>query len=356
MKSLIIIFFILVFNYNFLLSQQWQYLGLGTESITTIAVDWSNPNIIYAGSGSDFSAGTVGGIFKSTNGGASWDTLIRGVTARTIVIHPTNPNIIYATLGINFLTSAGIIKSANAGITWVKADSGIEINPEVGPGPFAMDFKNPDTIYTATSGFFGGKFYRSLDGGMSWHSLGDSTRLRNGVTAIAINPNNTNVIYTTTEFSGDLLKSTDNGISWSVILLDSINLSNSIEFSKNNLSTLYVGSGWTHAHPVGLFKTTDSGLTWEHPTKGLPDTANIDAIQVSDLIDEKIFIVANWRDGGGIYENIGQNEWKRIGINNKPIKTIKLAKQKLYVSCHGIYVMDVPTYISNEIILPPQKI
>ncbi|MFQ5485329.1 MAG: WD40/YVTN/BNR-like repeat-containing protein, partial [Desulfobacterales bacterium] len=94
-------------------AQEWRSLGLENEPITVITVDWSNPEVIYAGSGSNFSAGTVGGIFKTTNGGASWDTLVRGVTVQDIDIHPQNPDILYATLGINGLTFAGIIKSLN---------------------------------------------------------------------------------------------------------------------------------------------------------------------------------------------------------------------------------------------------
>ena len=68
----------------------WQVLGLGSETIQAFAVDPFNPDVIYAGSASDFSAGTTGSIFKSVNGGACWDTLMQGVTVRDIDIHPTN--------------------------------------------------------------------------------------------------------------------------------------------------------------------------------------------------------------------------------------------------------------------------
>lgn len=46
------------------IAQDWLSLGLENEPISVITVDWSNPEVIYAGSGSGFSAGTVGGIFK----------------------------------------------------------------------------------------------------------------------------------------------------------------------------------------------------------------------------------------------------------------------------------------------------
>lgn len=117
LKNEIFMILFVLLNSQFISSQSfgdWQFLGLENENITAIAGDWSNPDIIYAGSSSNFSTGTAGGIFKSTNAGADWDTLIRGVTVRDIDIHPKNPEIIYAALGLNVLTQPGIIKTTDA--------------------------------------------------------------------------------------------------------------------------------------------------------------------------------------------------------------------------------------------------
>ena len=112
-------FFIFILGtFSFVLfSQEWQFLGLETEKVTTLTVDPIDENIIYAGSASDFSAGKVGGLFRSTDGGAVWDTLIRGITVRDIDIHPFDNQIIYVTCGINFLTPAKIIKTTDSGET-----------------------------------------------------------------------------------------------------------------------------------------------------------------------------------------------------------------------------------------------
>jgi hypothetical protein len=85
-------------------AQSWEFAGLESEPIKAPAVDWSNTNIIYAGSLSDYSVRNVGGIFRTSDGGTSWDTLLRGIAVVDLDIHPNSPNVIYATLAINVLT------------------------------------------------------------------------------------------------------------------------------------------------------------------------------------------------------------------------------------------------------------
>jgi len=72
---------------------------LENETVTAIAVDPIYPNIIYAGTRYDYSAGINGKLFKSTDSGATWDTLLIGGGYRSILIDPSNHNIIYAAWG-----------------------------------------------------------------------------------------------------------------------------------------------------------------------------------------------------------------------------------------------------------------
>jgi photosystem II stability/assembly factor-like uncharacterized protein len=329
-------------------AQQLRYLGLNTESITTIAVDQSNPDIVYAGSGSNFSEGTVGGIFKSTNAGATWDTLIRGVTARTIAIHPTNANILYASLGVNLLTLTAIIKSTDAGTSWSRADSGVRMNSEAGPGPLAIDPTHPDTLYTGVAGSGGGGFYKSTNGGRNWTLLGDSTGLRNGVTAIAIHRKSPNVLYAATAWICRLFRSTDNGESWSTAIAESLGICTSIESTVNYPSTFYVASAATPVLPVCIFLTTDNGMLWKHPsTAGLPDTLHIYKMQVYDSSTTRLFLVGRWQGEGGIFESSDGGPWKNINDDWR-FETLTLSGRKLYAGGAGVYVLDVPTSVSED--------
>lgn len=333
--------------------QSWRYLGLNTEAITAIAVDWSNPQVLYAGSGSDFSAGKVGGIFKSTNGGTTWDTLIRGVTVREIDIHPKNSNIIYVTLGLNVLTTAGIIKTIDGGTTWLKADYGMQITWEEGPGPLVIDPKHPDTLYAGTAGFWGGKFYRSTDGGQSWFSFGDSTYLRDGVSAIALDPENTKVIYAGTYFSGNVLRSFDGGINWNNTGLKAGIVT--IEFSKKT-SKWYLGGVKTNDVPVVIFTISNNDSSWENFKDGLPDTLNVAKIQIlNNSPEEQVFLLGHWYNIGGVYRSINGNRWEKIGSYCEGFKTMTLLSQKIYAGGKGVFVMDIPTSVFDYILPLPHN-
>ena len=79
----------------------WEILGLQNEDLTKVVIHPNNTQTIFAGSRSDFSYGSIGCLFKSTDTGTSWDTLILGITVRDIVINPVNPEIIYLAAGAN---------------------------------------------------------------------------------------------------------------------------------------------------------------------------------------------------------------------------------------------------------------
>ena len=350
------LFYCLLFLSCNVLAQEWKHIGLETESITTIAIDWSDSNILYAGSGSNFSAGTVGGMFKTTNGGVTWDTLIRGVTVREIVMHPINSDIIYATLGLNVLTTAGIIKSTDKGIHWMKADYGIRMSWEEGPGPIVIDPKHPDTVYTGTAGAMGGHFYKSTNGGINWYSFGDTTYLTSGVIAIAVNPENTNIMYASTAGGCNVLRSTDGGIVWHPTGFTEF--IRTMEFSRIS-SRLYLGGWFTDSWPVVLFRSSANDSTFENLKDGLPDTLSIFKIQMRETsLNEEVFILGIGSDNGGVFRSVNGNHWEKIGTNNGGMfRTIAVCGSKLYAGGEegGVCVMDIPSSVPKDTPPLPRK-
>ena len=348
MKKVFIVYIIFICP---LFSNDWQFLGLKSESISAISVDWSNPDIIYAGSSSGYSSGRIGGIFKSINGGVVWDTLLRGVTIRDLDIHPYNPNIIYATLGLNVLTTPGIIKSEDGGSSWFWADSGIIKSWEEGPSELIIDPKHPDTLYTGTAGFFGGRFYKSIDGGEYWFSLGDTTRLRNGVTAIEIDPENSDIIYAGTAFSGNLLKSKDGGNNWQLTNLPEVGIVNDIKIDPVELNRIFCG-----AHHTGIYISPDSGISWDNPNYGLPhDTVfSVGLINICANNSREVYVgVIAWEnEDGGIYKSIDCGKhWIKIESpfnNNISYILINNECQYIYACGMGIYKKNIYTTIHEK--------
>ena len=337
----------LIIQISSLLADDWQFLGLEKERIIAITVDWSNADIIYAGSGSNFSAGTVGCIFKSIDGGASWDTLVRGVTVRDIDIHPRNSEIIYITMGLNVLTLPGIIKSEDGGLTWTRADSGISLSWEEGPSELVIDPNHPDTMYTGTGGEFGGSPYKTIDGGNTWFQLNSTPyhRLDDGIESIVVDKLNSEHLYFGTYGRGEIYETDNGGNSWHKTGLKNKGLIKDIQIDPFDNEKLYAG-----ASKYGFFMSNDYGKTWINNNEGIGDTSvTINNIQLSANFGvTDIFISVNWGDSGGVYL-LGENlRWNKIGIDYSRVNTIVIFNKKIYAGCSGIYVSEISTAILNR--------
>ncbi|MGA9570658.1 MAG: hypothetical protein WBS17_11260 [Candidatus Acidiferrales bacterium] len=212
--------------------------GQPTGSIGALAVAPSNPDIIYVGSGEglrrpDLSTGD--GIYKSTDGGKSWQHLgLRdGQQITTIIIDPQDPNRVFvAVLGHPYGPNAerGVFRSTDGGANWQKI---LYKDADTGAADLAFDPKNPQIIYAdlwssrrppwttgnPLEGHTGGLF-KSTDGGETWHPLtkGLPTNSQGlGRIGFGISPSSPNRIYALVDAApevGGLYRSDDAGESW----------------------------------------------------------------------------------------------------------------------------------------------
>lgn len=156
-------------------------------SIGCITIDKSHPNIMYAGTGDPstaFTAFTGNGIYKSTNGGETWSYLglaQTGVVAK-IAVHPTNNQILFAaTMGFLMRrdNNKGLYKSTDGGATW---NSVLFVDNETGAMDVVIHPANPLLMYATTmrrirtnkeSLVYGNttSLYKSIDGGNTWGEL-----------------------------------------------------------------------------------------------------------------------------------------------------------------------------------------
>ena len=95
---------------------------LPTLGVSSIVVNWSNPDNILIGTGDRDAGDAAGlGVFRSTNGGISWEPWNSGMgntTVGRLLQHPTNPDIVYAATG------SGIYKTTNMGVSWTQVKTG----------------------------------------------------------------------------------------------------------------------------------------------------------------------------------------------------------------------------------------
>jgi len=195
--------FLFLIKISSVIAQQWEFLGLEGEMITSIVVDPREENIIYVGSIFN------GNLFRTMDAGSTWDTLLTKSVFH-IVMHPDNPNILYVI--------PPILKTIDGGATWLESKQGI--------GPFewvfslAIDPKDPDVLYAGTRETSMARRcgpYKSIDGGNFGFPIDipDSADvLESGITAIAIDPHNIATVYMATDWRGDIMKTTDGGRSW----------------------------------------------------------------------------------------------------------------------------------------------
>ncbi|MEM1330102.1 MAG: glycosyl hydrolase [Planctomycetota bacterium] len=160
----------------------WENLGLnGTQHIGMIVVDPRDSNTVYvAAEGPLWSPGGERGLFKTIDGGASWEKILGGgeyTGVNELHLDPRNPDVMYAVTQQRFRNVAalinggpesGIHKSTDGGTTWRELTNGL---PEDDKGRigFAVSPIDPDIVYaTIELAHRKGGFYRSADGGESW--------------------------------------------------------------------------------------------------------------------------------------------------------------------------------------------
>src|SRR5262249_25875073 len=168
-------------------SAGWKTSGPWGGSLYCLTRDPSQSSTLYAG--------TQRGVYKSTDGGATWQFSGVGMPierVQTIVIDPTSTSTVYAgTITPNGVESVGIFKSTDSGATWTSINAGL-VDPIVGFAPvdveaLAIDPKHPATIL---AGSRYSEVYKSTDGGTTWQfkTLG-GYNVGLQTSAFAFNPN-----------------------------------------------------------------------------------------------------------------------------------------------------------------------
>jgi photosystem II stability/assembly factor-like uncharacterized protein len=210
-----------------------------SPSIGALAVSESNPNVIYAGTGEACIRGNIvggNGVYKSIDAGKSWKSVGLSDTHAIgrIIVDPKNPDQVFvAALGHPFADNEerGIFRSLDGGKTWQKVlhkdakSGGIDItfapsNPNL---LFAALWETQRTPWSLDSGGPGSGLYRSSDGGDTWkeltgHGLPDGPLGRIGVTVSGGNPNRVWAVIEANK--GGIYRSDDGGDTWQLMTDD----------------------------------------------------------------------------------------------------------------------------------------
>ncbi len=203
-------------------------------SIGCVTIDPNNHNTIWVGTGENVGGRHVGygdGIYRSNDGGASWENmgLKKSEHISEIIIHPENSNVIWVAAQGPLWTKGGergFYKSIDAGKTWKKT---LGDDQWVGVTDIAIDPRDPELLYAATwqrhrtvAAYMGGGprsgLHRSKDGGGTWEQLKNGLpKSWMGKIGLAISPQKPDILYAAIELdrrTGAVYRSADRGTTW----------------------------------------------------------------------------------------------------------------------------------------------
>jgi len=256
--------------------------GVVSGRVRGLAVHPTNPDIVYAGAAS-------GGIWKTTDGGQTWVDKSGGLNLLTfgaIAIDPSNPEVIYAGTGEyhwlltdRFYSGDGMYKSTNGGDSWEKVIA--EFGTVTHFSDLVISPFNPNVMMAAIAKNFQGAapnegIWRSADGGQHWTCV----LLGEGMYDLSFHPSDANLVYAACgneQSQAGFLLSTDGGLSFtqSNTGLPAANHIGRIQFdvSISNPSVMYAVIFDKAPLPGGMtsnaYKSENGGASWFQISEGI---------------------------------------------------------------------------------------
>ena len=294
---------------------KWRNIGpfRGGRSVASTGVV-GQPMVYYMGT-------VGGGIWKTTDDGITWknvsDGFLKTATVGAISVSESNPNIVIAGMGEH--AARGVMTSMGDGV------------------------------------------YKSTDAGKTWKHIGlDKTR---HISDVIIDPTDPNIIFVSAQGAQygasterGIYKSTDGGDTWkNVLFVDNTTGASGLTMDMTNPTILYAAM-WQHRrYPwtmesggknSGIYKSTDSGETWQQLTEGLPKEMGKIGISVSRANPERVFAVIEAEgEKGGVYRSDDAGKkWKLINKDR-----INIARSWYYMEIFAdplnediVYVLNAP--------------
>lgn len=245
-------------------------------------------------------AGAEGGVYKSTDDGATWALCIEGMSdriVRALAIDPDRPDTLYAG------TRGGrIYKSVDAAAHWHDVTHQV-IGTEI--IALAVDPGNPEIVHAATAG----RVYTTLDGGQSWEM--STLSPKSDITCLTISPQNPFLVYVGTR-DGMLYTSSDRGTTWFAPVQVAASLEQVVVAPGDGRTLYAIGDGRVH-------RSRDQGQHWEFNDNYL-DKAKACCLAISPQNAALVLVGTTF---GAYKSSDGRQTWHNTeGIPQMPLQNV----------------------------------
>jgi photosystem II stability/assembly factor-like uncharacterized protein len=326
----------------------WAHVGLrDIGNVGGIRVHPSNPAVAFvAAIGNPFKPNADRGVFRTKDGGKSWQKVLfvsDSTGAVDVEFQPGNPNVVFAALWrgerkpwtiISGAREGGIYRSTDGGDTWAKVTNGLP-NELVGKANIAVSNANPNRIYVLMEAKPGSGLYRSDDGGQSFQVASTFAQIITRpfyYTTITADPKNADVVYAGAE---GYFRSADAGKTWQPMRVP--HGDNHDMWINPNNSDIMIQS-----NDGGANVSINGGRTWS--TQYNQPTAEIYQVYVDNQFpyrlygaqqDNSTLIVPSLPTSGGRPDDPIQSWRTGPGCETGPITPHNTNPDTVYGSCKG---------------------
>ncbi|MCY4505509.1 MAG: glycosyl hydrolase, partial [Acidobacteria bacterium] len=322
---------------------------MNSASIGAVQVCESNPDIVYMGTGETQIRGNIqqgDGAYKSTDGGETWEHvgLTETQNIARIRIHPENCDVAWAAaFGKHSADNPerGVFKTTDGGATWRKV---LYRSDKAGAVDISVDTTNPDVIYAAiweawrrswgmSSGGEDSGLFKSMDGGESWTEITGNIGLADGPIGkigVAVSPANPNRVWALIEHEpdGGVWRSDDAGASW-----ERVNEERKLRQRAFYYTRIYADPNdedLVYALNTGFYRSRDGGATFPGSIR-VPHGDNHD-LWIAPSDSERM---VNANDGGANVSFNGGNSWTDQDYSTAQFYRVITTEHTPYHICGG---------------------
>jgi photosystem II stability/assembly factor-like uncharacterized protein len=298
-------------------ADQWNNIGPKGMVVNSFCIDPQNSNKIIAGS--------LAGLFVTTNGGTNWSIVnssFYNMNVYYIKMHPTDRNIILAAVWNTALATAHIFRSSDNGSTWQDVQTMSALNN----GKIVFAKSNPSIVYVE-----GDYLYKSTDAGVSWNEITAVT----DINTFDVYEGDANKVYLGLS-NKDFYRSDDGGASFTKVATTA-NRFEDLVIAPLNSSILYAGSNERSAlGGYGFLTSSDGGATWSANKSGFGTFAKIAYIKIHP---DNVTTIYTGGSGTSLLKSTnGGASWTDImpGVSDNYSYQIDFDTQRnIYAACGG---------------------